>query len=105
MIRRDSIRARLLLAAALWLTLALLGAWWVIGGVLDRFVTDRFDAEAQAIADTVIGGTEVDASGRVTLPRPPTDPRLALPLSPWRGSWTPPTARRSRGRPRCWICG
>ena len=90
MIRRDSIRARLLLAAALWLTLALLGAWWVIGGVLDRFVTDRFDAEAQAIADTVIGGTEVDASGRVTLPRPPTDPRLALPLSPW--AWQLDTA-------------
>lgn len=81
--RMDSIRARLLAAAALWLTLALIGAWVVIGGVLDRFVTGRFDAEAAAIAETVIGGTEADAAGRVTLPRPPTDPRLSMPLSPW----------------------
>lgn len=79
----DSIRARLLAAAALWLTLALLGAWWVIGGVLTGFVTDRFDAEAAAIAETVIAGTEVDAAGRVTLARPPTDPRLEMPLSLW----------------------
>ena len=105
MIRRDSIRARLLLAAALWLTLALLGAWWVIGGVLDRFVTDRFDAEAQAIADTVIGGTEVTRAA--ASPCPARRPTRASPCRcrPGRGSWTPPTARRSRGRPRCWICG
>ena len=53
--RRDSIRARLLIAAAVWLTLALLGAWWVIGGVLDRFVTDRFDAEASVAAAVAAG--------------------------------------------------
>lgn len=79
--RLDSIRARLLAAAALWLTLALLGAWWVIGGVLDRFVTERFDVEAAAIAETVIAGTEVGADGTPALDRPPTDPRLSQPLS------------------------
>lgn len=79
--RLDSIRARLLAAAALWLTLALLGAWWVIGGVLDRFVTERFDAEAAAIAETVIAGTEAGADGTPALARQPTDPRLSQPLS------------------------
>lgn len=79
--RLDSIRARLLAAAALWLTLALLGAWWIIGGVLDRFVTERFDAEAAAVAETVIAGTEVAADGTPALVRPPTDPRLSQPLS------------------------
>lgn len=79
--RLDSIRARLLAAAALWLALALLGAWWVIGGVLDRFVTERFDAEAAAVAETIIAGTEVRADGTPALVRPPTDPRLAQPLS------------------------
>lgn len=83
MIRRrlDSIRARLLAAAALWLTLALLGAWWVIGGVLDRFVTERFDADAVAIAETVIAGIEVEPDGTPALTRPPADPRLSQPLS------------------------
>lgn len=81
----DSIRARLLIAAAVWLTVALVVAWWVIGGVLAGFVTDRFDAEMAAIADTVIAGTEVAEDGRVTMVRPPTDPRLSIPLSQW--SW------------------
>lgn len=79
--RFDSIRARLLAAAALWLTLALLGAWWVIGGVLDRFVTERFDAEAAAVVETVIAGVEVAEDGTPALARPPTDPRLSQPLS------------------------
>ena len=79
--RFDSIRARLLAAAALWLTLALLGAWWVIGGVLDRFVTERFDAEAAAIAETVIAGIEIGPDGTPALVRAPTDPRLLQPLS------------------------
>ncbi|MBB1492241.1 MULTISPECIES: ATP-binding protein [unclassified Paracoccus (in: a-proteobacteria)] len=79
--RLDSIRARLLAAAALWLTLTLLAAWWVIGGVLDRFVTERFDAEAAAIVETVIAGVEIAADGTPALARPPTDPRLSMPLS------------------------
>lgn len=82
-LRLGSIRARLLAAAALWLTLALLAAWWVIGGLLAGFITDRFDAEASAIADTVIAGTETDEDGGVRLLAPPTDPRLAIPLSLW----------------------
>ncbi|HRO13664.1 MAG TPA: HAMP domain-containing sensor histidine kinase [Paracoccus sp. (in: a-proteobacteria)] len=78
-----SIRARLLALAAVWLTLALLGAWWVIGGVLGHFVTDRFDAELAAVADTVIAGAQTDATGGVWIAAPPTDPRFAMPLSDW----------------------
>ena len=88
--RLDSIRARLLAAAALWLTLALLVSWWIIGAVLTQFVTDRFDAEAAAIVDTVIAGVEMAADGTVTVARPPTDPRLAMPLSLW--AWQLQTA-------------
>ena len=68
--RLDSIRARLLAAAALWLTLALLGAWWIIGGVLERFVTERFDAEAAAIVEMCAGaGRPQDAAGHITAGR------------------------------------
>ncbi|ARJ70469.1 ATP-binding protein [Paracoccus contaminans] len=83
--RLGSIRARLLAAAALWLTLALLAAWWVIGGLLAGFITDRFDAETAAIADSIIAGIEADEDGGLRLVAPPIDPRFSVPLSLW--SW------------------
>ena len=91
----DSIRARLLAAAALWLTLVLLAAWWFIGGVLERFVTERFDAEAMVIAETLIAGVEQGTGAGIPpalaiVSRPPADPRLSLPLSLW--SWQLETA-------------
>lgn len=79
----DSIRLRLLALAAVWLTVALLAAWIVIGGVLDRFVTGRFDADAMALADTLIAQTAVDEAGRAYVTGPPADPRYRLPLAGW----------------------
>lgn len=79
----SSIRVRLLALAAVWLAVALLGAYAVIGSVLDRFVTDRFDAEAQAVADTLIAQAAVDDSGRVILSGTPADPRFGVPLDGW----------------------
>ena len=52
--RAQSIRARLLAAAALWLSLALIAAWLAIGALLRGFVEDRFDAELSAAAETLI---------------------------------------------------
>ena len=49
----QSIRGRLLALAAVWLGVALLGAFLLISSLLHDFVTDRFDAEAAAIADAV----------------------------------------------------
>lgn len=79
----DSIRLRLLALAAVWLTVALIAAYGVIGGVLDRFVTSRFDADAAAIADTLIAAMRVDASGHPFVATPPADPRFQLPLAGW----------------------
>ena len=77
-----SIRGRLLLLAAVWLTAALLGAFLLIAQLLEDFVTDRFDAETLAIADSLIGQLEVD-DGRVELDDTPLDVRFTLPLSGW----------------------
>ncbi|RJL01420.1 sensor histidine kinase [Paracoccus aestuarii] len=77
-----SIRGRLLALALVWVTAALLGAFLVIAGLLRDFVTDRFDAETQAIADSLIGQVEVVA-GRVQLDARPLDVRFSLPLSGW----------------------
>lgn len=78
-----SIRARLLVLAAVWITVALLAAFLAIGAVLDRFVSERYDAEMRAIADALIAGIEVEDDGEIELDNPPTDPRFSLPLSGW----------------------
>ena len=77
-----SIRARLLVLAAVWITAALLAAFLTIGALLDQFVNERYDAEMRAIADALIAGLEVE-DGRAELEDPPTDPRFSLPLSGW----------------------
>lgn len=77
-----SIRGRLLLLAAVWITAALLAAFLFISSLLNDFVTDRFDAEAGAIADGIIAGLDVD-DNRIELDDRPVDPRFALPFTGW----------------------
>ena len=83
MIGWHSIRGRLLWLSAAWLTVALLGAWLVIGAVLERFVTTRFDTETAAVADALMAGTAADAQGLAQMQDAPSDPRFSAPLSGW----------------------
>lgn len=78
-----SIRGRLLLLAAAWLGAALLAAFLFISALLEDFVTDRFDAEAAALADALLAIVELDEGGQVALDDPPADPRFDLPLTGW----------------------
>ncbi len=78
-----SIRGRLLVLAAVWLTAALLAAFLFLSALLEDFVTDRFDAEAGAIADALSASLEVSDSGRIEVDDPPADPRFRLPLTGW----------------------
>jgi signal transduction histidine kinase len=82
-IPRDSIRARLFGLSALLIGAALLIGWLAIGTILERFVTDRYDAEAEAVAEALMAAAAIDAQGRMILPSPPADPRFQLPLSGW----------------------
>ncbi|WP_347138516.1 HAMP domain-containing sensor histidine kinase [Paracoccus sp. SSK6] len=78
-----SIRGRLLLLAAVWLGAALLAGFLFISSLLEDFVTDRFDAEAGALADALTASLETDDEGRIELDDPPADPRFDLPLTGW----------------------
>lgn len=78
-----SIRGRLLVLAAVWLTAALLAAFLLISQLLDGFVTDRFDAESGAVADALTATIEVDANDRISVAALPPDARFGLPLSGW----------------------
>lgn len=83
MIGWHSIRGRLIWLSAAWLIAALLAAYLVIGAVLERFITQRFDAEAAAIADGLMANTQADPGGLAELYAAPADPRFAAPLSGW----------------------
>ncbi|MDO5658333.1 MAG: sensor histidine kinase [Paracoccus sp. (in: a-proteobacteria)] len=79
----DSIRGRLIWFGSAWLVVALIAAWLVIGAVLGRFITQRFDAEIAATSAALIAATEADARGLAQLTRTPEDPRFLQPLSGW----------------------
>ena len=83
MIWRDSIRARLIGLSAVLIGVALVAGYLAIAAILDRFITDRFDAETEAVADALIAGASIDAAGRLVAGPAPTDPRFAMPLSGW----------------------
>lgn len=83
MILRDSIRARLLGFSALLIGVALVAGYLAIAAILDRFVTDRFDAETEAVADALIASATIDAAGRLIAGAAPIDPRFGIPLSGW----------------------
>lgn len=78
-----SIRGRLLVLAAIWLTVALIAAFLFLSHVLEDFVTGRFDAEAVAVADALTATIEADDEDGIDLDGPPPDARFGLPLSGW----------------------
>ncbi|MDT1063422.1 ATP-binding protein [Paracoccus sp. CPCC 101403] len=80
---RDSIRARLIGLSALLIGAALVAGYLTIAAILDSFITDRFDAESEAVADALIAGATVDDAGRLVAGPAPTDPRFGIPLSGW----------------------
>ena len=76
-----SLRLRLALAGGVAIVLALAVAGYGLTLLFERHVyrtlADTLDSYVREIA----GGLEIDASGEVTLPRQPDDPRFGAPLS------------------------
>ncbi len=79
----DSIRARLIGLGAALTVAALVAGYLVIAAILDDFITTRFDAETEAVADALIAGASIDAGGRLLAGPEPADPRFRIPLSGW----------------------
>ncbi|MDQ7261649.1 HAMP domain-containing sensor histidine kinase [Paracoccus sp. PS-1] len=80
---RDSIRARLIGLAALLTGVALVAGYLAIAAILEDFITGRFDAETEAVADALIAGATIGADGRLAAGPAPADPRFEMPLSGW----------------------
>lgn len=80
---RDSIRGRLIGLAMVLTGAALIAGYLVISSLLEGFITDRFDAEALAVADTLIASAEIDGGAGLRAGSASSDPRFEIPLSGW----------------------
>lgn len=80
---RNSIRGRLIALAVALTGAALVAGYLVISSLLEDFITGRFDAETSAMADALIAGAQIDASGRLRAGPAASDPRFDIPLSGW----------------------
>ena len=80
---RDSIRARLIGLAMALTGVALVAGYLAIAAILEDFISGRFDAETEAVADTLIAGASIDEAGRLVAGPAPSDPRFQIPFSGW----------------------
>ena len=80
MIRR-SLRLRLALAGALAISLALAFAGFGLAFLFERHVYRTLSDELDVDLRQLVGGLEIDSSGKIALARPPPDLRFGEPLS------------------------
>ena len=78
---RDSLRARLMVGAALMLVVFLAGAGWAVQRAHEESVRAARYAQLQTTVYLLLAGAEVDAAGALVMPRSFPEPRLSLPGS------------------------
>lgn len=78
---RRSLSLRLLLYAGISIALALGAAWIVLGLLFERHSERQLQTELERHGVALIAALDIDASGRPTLQRQPSDPRFDRPAS------------------------
>jgi len=87
--RFDSLSARLIAAAAVWILLGLLAGGYVLSGVFRSSVEGDFDARLKSDLDAMIAAAEPSADGAVSLQNRFGDPRFERVYSGWYWQITP----------------
>jgi signal transduction histidine kinase len=80
-VTRRSLRFRLLVAAAVSITLALVAAGLGLSALFERHVTRYEETRLSQILDQILGNLELGPEGRVRLASMPTDARFEIPFS------------------------
>jgi signal transduction histidine kinase len=88
-LRFDSLAARLIAAAAVWILLGLLVGGYVLSSVFRASVEGDFDARIRSDLDEMIAAAEPDAEGAVSLQNRFADPRFERVYSGWYWQITP----------------
>jgi len=76
-----SLRARLIIVAAIWVVAGVSIAGVLLSGEFKGFLTEQFNQELEEHLDELEGIVEVDEGGRVHMQRALSDPRYSVPLS------------------------
>lgn len=82
-IKPRSLAFRLVMAATLWITLALAGGGVLISALFRVSVEENFDARLAVHLDSLLAVSELDPAGALGLARAPGEPRFELPYSGW----------------------
>ncbi len=78
---RNSLRLRLLIMAAMAMTLAVVIAGFGLVALFDRHVERRVDAELETYLRQLAGGVVINADNSIHIDRPLADPRFSEPYS------------------------
>ena len=79
--RWNSLRLRFMIAVLLWVALGITAILWSSVRLFTQHLEQNYHEELEVHVKELAMLAEVDASGRVTLDRPLSDPRYAMPLS------------------------
>ncbi len=80
-LKRLSIKSRLVLAAVVWLTAMILAAGVTIPTQVYRYMVDDTRSQLNVYMDEIAAQLEVDSKGQLTLPTQLSDPRFNRPYS------------------------
>ena len=80
-LKRLSIKSRLVLAAVVWLTAMILAAGVTIPTQVYSYMVDDTRSQLNVYMDEIAAQLEVDSKGKLTLPTQLSDPRFSRPYS------------------------
>lgn len=79
--RQFSLTSRLIITAFAWVGLAIVLTGIGLSTIFHKTFENSFDRQLAISLDALAASANIDASGKISVARPPTDPRFSRPLS------------------------
>ncbi len=79
--RQLSLTTRLIFTAFVWVGLAIIATGIGLSTIFHRTFENSFDRQLAISLDALAASANIDATGKISVARPPTDPRFSRPLS------------------------
>ena len=79
--RQFSLTSRLIVTAFAWVALAIIATGIGLATIFHKTFENNFDRQLAISLDALAASANVDTTGKISVERPPTDPRFSRPLS------------------------